>query len=134
MKRIVFDSYAIIALLRKEAGFEVVRNLLMQISQNKAEGFITTINAGEVYYMISRKSNAKYAEDALNVILQLPLEIITADLALAIEAAKLKSRFSMSYADAFVAALTISKKATLITGDKDFDQLISQRDFKVLYV
>jgi predicted nucleic acid-binding protein len=133
MKRIVFDSYAVIALFREETGFEVVRDLLVQISHNKAEGYITTVNAGEVYYMISRKSNSKYAEDALDALLQLPILLIDADLSLSTEAAKIKSRFSLSYADAYAAALSILKKATLITGDKEFENLIDLREFKVMY-
>ncbi len=134
MKRVVLDSYAVIALFREETGFQFVRDLLVEISQNKAEGFISTINVGEVYYMISRKSNPKNAEAALNALLQLPLEIIEADLKLSIEAAKIKSRFPLSFADAIAAALTIQKKAILITGDKEFGSLSGLKDFKVLFI
>ncbi len=134
MKKIVFDSYAIIALLREEPGYELVRDILVQISQHKAEGYITTINAGEVYYMIARKSNLNFAEESLRVLRQLPVDIVNADLKLSMEAAKIKSKFSLSYADAFAAALTIQKKATLITGDKEFDNLLSLKDFKIMYL
>ncbi len=40
----------------------------------------------------------------------------------------------MSYAEAFAAALTIEKKAVLITGDKEFDNLKSESNFTVEYV
>ena len=134
MKNIVFDSFAIIALLREESGYEIVRDILVQISQHKAEGYITTVNAGEVYYMMARKSNLNFAEEALRVLHQLPIEIVNADFKLSIEAAKIKSKFSLSYADAYAAALTIQKKATVVTGDKEFDKLLSIKDFKILYL
>jgi predicted nucleic acid-binding protein len=134
MKKIVFDSYAIIALLKEESGYEKVRELFVQISQNKTEGYMTTVNVGEVYYMMARKSNMNFAEEALRVIHQLPIEIVDPDLKLSIEAAKLKSKYSLSYADAYAAALTIQKKATLVSGDKEFDTLLSLKDFKIMYL
>ena len=70
--------------------------------------------------MISRKSNSKKADEA---ILQLPLTIVNADLSLTLEAANLKSGYKLSYADAFAAALTIFKKAILITSDVEFNNL-----------
>ena len=40
----------------------------------------------------------------------------------------------MSYADSFAAALTISKRGTLITGDKEFKHLIGETHFKVEFI
>jgi predicted nucleic acid-binding protein len=134
MKNIVFDSYALIALFRQEPGYELVRELLVKIAAGEAEGYITTINIGEVYYMICRKSSQKNAEVALDALLKFPLQIIEADLKLTLEAAKLKAKYPLSYADAFAAALTILKKATLITGDDEFESLKNEPGFKVKYL
>ncbi len=134
MKRIVFDSFALIAFFRKETGYEIVRDFLVKISNDEAEGYITTVNIGEVYYMICRKSNSKNAEEAIHALLHFPLQIIEADLKLTLEAAKLKAKYSFSFADAFAAALTINKKATLITGDDEFDTLVGEPNFKVKYL
>ncbi|HZH63611.1 MAG TPA: hypothetical protein VEY10_01880, partial [Flavisolibacter sp.] len=62
MKKVVFDSYALIAFFRQETGYEFVRELLVKMAADETEGYITTVNVGEVYYMISRKSNQKNAE------------------------------------------------------------------------
>jgi predicted nucleic acid-binding protein len=134
MKNIVFDSYALIALFRQEPGYELVRELLVKIAADEAEGYITTINIGEVYYMTCRKSNQKNAETALDALLKFPLQIVDADLKLSLEAAKLKAKYALSYADAFAAALTIVKKATLITGDDEFESLKNEPGFKVKYL
>jgi predicted nucleic acid-binding protein len=49
-------------------------------------------------------------------------------------AANIKARYSISYTDAFAAALTIKRKATLITSDKEFDALVGVTGFKVKYL
>jgi uncharacterized protein len=134
MKHVIFDSYALIALFRKEKGFEFVRNLLIQISKGEISGSISVINVGEIYYMISRKSNSQNADQAIKAVLQFPISIINADFVHTLEAAKLKSRFKLSYADAFAAALTIAQKATLITGDTEFKNLRGEADFNVHFI
>jgi len=134
MKRVVFDSFAFIALFRNEPGNELVKDLLVKMSNDEVEGYITTINIGEIYYMICRKSNIKSAELAMEALKQFPLQIVDADLRLTMEAAALKAKYTLSYADAFAAALTIHKKATLITGDSEFESLIREVNFKVKYL
>jgi len=134
MKKIVFDSYALIALFRQEEGHELVRDLLVKMANDESEGYITAVNVGEIYYMISRKSNTKNAETAIAAVRQMPIHIVDADLKLCMEAATIKAKYSLSYADAFAAALAINKKAVLITGDKEFDALIGEVNFKVKYM
>ena len=134
MKQIVFDSYALIALFRGEIGAQQVKELLITIANDQAAGYITAVNAGEIYYMISRKSNSKIAESAINALLQMPIEITEPSLQLCLDAAAIKAKFSLSYADAFAAALAISKKAILITGDKEFENLKNLPGFKVKYL
>ena len=134
MKRIVFDSYALIALFRQETGHEFVRDLLVKMANDEIEGFICAVNVGEIYFMINRKSNSKNAEAAIAAVKQMPLVIIDADLKLCMEAAAIKAKYSLSYADAFAASLTIANKATLITGDKEFDALSGLTGFKVKYL
>jgi len=134
MKRIVFDSYALIALFRQETGHEFVRDLLVKMANDEIEGFISAVNVGEIYYMISRKSNSKNADAAVAAVKQMPLEIINADLKLCMEAASIKAKYSLSYADAFAAAVTINKKAVLITGDDEFENLKNLPGFKAKYI
>ncbi len=46
MKRVVFDSYALIALFRQEAGHEFVRDILVKMANDEIEGFISAVNVG----------------------------------------------------------------------------------------
>lgn len=134
MKKIVFDSYAFIALFREEKGFELVRDLLVKMANNESEGYITAINVGEVFYMISRKSNPKKAQIAIDAISKMPVKIIEPDLKMCLDAAAIKAKYRLSYADAFAASLTISLRGTLITGDKEFESLTGETGFKMKYI
>jgi ribonuclease VapC len=134
MKRIVFDSYALISYFRKEPGYTTIKEILLKIASNELDAYICSINVGEIYYMICRKVNPAAAEAALQVLKQLPIHIIDAGLALCLQAAAIKAKHSLSYADAFAAAITIDKRATLITGDKEFEALKKEANFKVKYL
>ena len=134
MKKIVFDSYVLIALFRQEPGHELVRDLLVKMANDESEGYISAINVGEIYYMIRRKSNAKNAETAIAAIKQMPIQILEPDLKMCLDTAAIKAKHSLSYADAFAAALTINKRAILITGDYEFESLVGEAGFKVKYI
>ena len=134
MKRRVFDSHALISFFRKEPAYETVRDLLVKIANNESEAFMCSVNVGEIYYMMVRKGNIKIADAAIHSLKHFPIHFIDPDFKLCMEAAALKAKFSFSYADAFAAALTIAKKAILLTGDKEFDTLIGVTGFKVKYL
>jgi predicted nucleic acid-binding protein len=104
---------------------------MQQIFVGEATGFISTINVGEIFYMFCRKANINIAESAIVYLKQFPIQIIDADLEFSLAAAKIKAKYSISYADAFAVALTINKKATLLTGDAKFKLLIKEPNFKV---
>jgi predicted nucleic acid-binding protein len=133
-KNVIFDSFALIAHFRNEEGAEYISSLLADLSIGDKEGFISLANVGEIYYMLHRKSGEANAEKALHKVRLFPIEIITADWESTYQAAKLKSKYRISYADAFAASLTIQKKGTLITGDPEFESLKKEKDFKVHFI
>jgi ribonuclease VapC len=134
VKKIVFDSYALIAFFRKEPKYAVVRDLLIQAANNEMEAFMSSINVGELYYMMAGKSNNRMADEALKALQSFPIHFVDADFKYCMEAAALKAKYKFSYADAFAASLTIKQKATLITGDNEFDALNGEIGFKVKYL
>ncbi|MEO6733012.1 MAG: type II toxin-antitoxin system VapC family toxin [Ferruginibacter sp.] len=134
MANFVLDSYALLAYFRKEEGGEKVEQLLMDAVADKLELHMTCINAGEVYYMAYRKDGIDKANLVWKAMQQFPIHMIEVDMVFTHKAASLKAKHKLSYADAFAAALTISKKATLITGDHEFDSLAAETHFKVRYL
>lgn len=134
MAHYVLDSHALLAYFRNEEGSETVEQLLNDAAADKHELYVTCINAGEVYYMSVRKDGIAKAETVLKAMRQFPIHIIDVDLEFTLAAAKLKAKYIISYADAFAAALTIKRKATLITGDKEFETLSGESSFKVKWL
>jgi ribonuclease VapC len=123
MKKIVFDSFAMIAFFEKETGAEIVAEHLYALIQKKQSGFMSVINWGEIYYNILREQGEKSAEKILDQMQKYPIEIIGADKSLTYEAAKLKGKFKIAYADCFAAALARTLQAPLLTGDPEFKKL-----------
>ncbi len=134
MENIVFDSYALIALFLNEKGSSVVSNMLLDGNAGKFELFITSYNMGEVYYMIWRKSSKAKADVCWDAMLDLNLNVTEPGIVLTFEAATIKATTKLSYADAHAAALTLHLNATLVTGDREFNNLKNIKGFKVKYI
>ncbi len=107
MAKFVLDSYALLAFFRDETGADDVEKLLNEAAEEKHELYITTVNAGEVYYMISRKDSAAKATQVWEAMKKFPLHFIVAEMELTLAAAKIKAKYKLSYADAYAAALTV---------------------------
>lgn len=134
MKVWVLDSFALLAYFRNEKGAGEVEGYLNDAAAGKCVLFITNINIGEVYYMSYRKDGAATAEIIWKLMQQFPIAVIEADVAFTYKAATIKAPYKISYADAFAAALTMEQKATLVTGDPEFDSLNGLPGFKVKYL
>jgi hypothetical protein len=59
---------------------------------------------------------------------QLPIQVAENNLQRTVQAARLKVRNRMFYADAFIAALGQELRAMVVTGDKEFECLQSELD------
>jgi len=128
----VLDSFAPLAHLQAEPGGPTVRALLESARDQKAVLYMSLINAGEVYYLTSREKGRAQAEALLNDLSNLPIVLRPVTDAQVWQAARLKSEFLISYADAFAVALAQELKATLVTGDPELADLKSQ--VKILWL
>jgi ribonuclease VapC len=76
------------------------------------------INLGEVYYIVERRAGTDRATRVVqNLRHQLSLDLPSE--ARVLEAARIKARYPMAYADAFAVATAIAHGATLLTGDPE---------------
>ncbi len=128
MKRYILDSYAMIAFFENEAGADKTAEVLHEIVQKKAKGYMSVINWGELYYNTVREAGISEAQLVLDHFGQYPIQLVDADKALTFEAAKLKAIHRIAYADCFAAALSVNLKAHLVTGDREFERLASKID------
>ena len=122
----VLDSHALLALLRDEAGSEMVATILEKAGQREKPVHMTEVNYAEVQYTIRRKDGAAAWTAIASELKAAPIEFHPADRRLADTAADFKARFKLSLADAFAAALAKEKKAELITGDSEFKALAKE--------
>ena len=117
MKSYVLDANALITLFEDRPGAATVEELLRKETQ---QILMSVINWGEVYYSVWRSRGQAVAEEKIEQIAQLPIQVVDAESTLVKLAAGLKAEYNLPYADCFAAALAGQRNATLVTGDKDF--------------
>ncbi len=123
MKKFVLDSYAVLAYFQNESGAQVVEKMLLDAENESVKLFMSVVNLGETVYITQRKSGEQGKQSLLLALDMLPIRIedVTKDLAL--RAADLKAKYSISYADCFTAALALSHEVPAVTGDPEFKKI-----------
>ena len=131
-KTIVLDSWAIMSYLQDEPSAEKVADMIADAHEEGVPLLMSVVNAGEVWYIIARRTSEADADRSLRQLKQLGIEMIDADWEIAHQAGKFKAKNKMSFADCFAAALAKEKKAHLVTGDKEFKQV--EPDISVIWL
>jgi len=116
----VLDSFALLAFLNKEKGFEKVRALLHAAESSGEPLLMHEINIGEVYYIIAKARSPQKAEEFLHRLETLPIQPVANAFSDVLAAAKLKAQFPISYADAFAVSTALRVQAVVVTGDPEF--------------
>ena len=122
-KALVFDSWAVLAYLGDEDSSQEVADLITGANENRTPMYISSVNAGEVWYILAREISETEADKAVADLVRLGIELIDTNWPITRVAAGFKARHRMSYADCFAAALAKDRKADLVTGDKEFKQV-----------
>ena len=123
MKIYLIDSYAMIAFFENEPGAEKVGRIIKSIMDRKADGYMSVINWGEIYYNTMREQGVETAENVIRQFNKYSIGLIDADRQLTHDAAKLKGKYRIAYADCFAAALAMRLDAVVVTGDPEFKKL-----------
>ena len=117
----LLDSYALLAYLNKEDGFEKVRNVLANAQKSSRPVLMNELNVGETYYILYRKRGHEQAEYFLDTVLAgLPISMISNDFNAVISASKIKAQHALSFADCFAVATAQRENAVILTGDPEF--------------
>jgi ribonuclease VapC len=115
------DSYALLAYLNKEDGFEKVRNVLASAQKSGLPVLMNELNVGETYYILYRKRGHEQAEYFLDTVLAgLPISMISNDFNAVISASKIKAQHALSFADCFAVVTGQRENAVILTGDPEF--------------
>lgn len=120
MLNYVLDSFALLSYYQGESGASQVARLLRQAQKKEAAVFVSQINVGEVFYVVGQYRSLEAARKILANLSYLPLKAVLPNKTDVIQAAQYKIGGGISYADVFALQLAVSKKARLVTGDKEF--------------
>lgn len=131
MRRIL-DAHGLLVFLEREAGFEKIESFFVTAAEKDHYLLMTSVNWGEVYYIVLRECGPQKALETEKIIKTLPIEIIDVDWMLAKEAARFKAANKLSYADCFAAALAKVHRGEVVTGDKEFKAV--EREIKISWV
>ncbi|MDE2232049.1 MAG: type II toxin-antitoxin system VapC family toxin [Candidatus Omnitrophica bacterium] len=128
----VLDASALMAYLEKETGYDKVRDFFIKASESGKHILMSTVNWGEVLYVLIRDHGLEEAQKIEKIVETFPIEFVPVDLAIAKQAALYKAIKKLPYADCFVAALAKTHKGELVTGDKEFKLI--ENEIKVIWV
>ena len=131
-KAIILDSWAVMAYLGDENAGEKTAEIIANAHENKIPLKMSILNVGEVWYTMARRTSEHEADKVVDELRELGIEFIDADWKMTRIAASYKSKYEMSYADCFAAALAREEKADLVTGDNEFKEV--EMDIKVIWL
>ena len=128
----VLDAYALMVFFEDEPGADLVRGLLLKAEESDLKLLMSVVNLGEVWYSIARSTSPETADQTINEINGMAIELVDADWPLTHQAAIYKAKGNIAFGDCFAAALAKNRKAELITGDKEFKAL--EGDIKIAWL
>lgn len=111
---VVLDSWAIMRLLE---GAEPAASRV-QAHIDAGDAVMSWINLGEIFYVLARSAGGAAAESTVKDIEQV-VDLQLPDRSTVLDAAAIKAKYPMSYADAFAAATARRCSAPLWTGDPE---------------
>lgn len=125
MKEYVLDANPLVRLHRNLPGAEIVERILREAKAEKALLSISVVNLSEVFCVLARylppDAARRRVEEA-----QRAIQVEILDEKAAFEAATLRMRYKLSFADSCAAELALRRKATLVTADPEFAKLGKQ--------
>ena len=132
MKNYLFDAFPLLCWLQEEPGHELVEDLLTQAEEDKIILSLHIINLGEIFNRVYRLAGLRKAGDIISKIRLLPIKIVSVSDGAVMEAAEIKGKYPISYADAFAVATALQTGATLVTGDPQYK--VVSKMIKILWV
>ncbi|MDQ5980939.1 MAG: uncharacterized protein QG602_3917 [Verrucomicrobiota bacterium] len=126
MKALVLDASALLTLLFDESGAEAVEALMHRAAEKDQPILMSAVNWAEVCYRVEGRLGGSALADAKEFATNTPVAIIPSDRELAEAAASYKAAHQLGLADAFAAALAKSRKAELVTADREFKSVESE--------
>ena len=113
----LLDSFALLAYLNKESGFEKVRDVLAKAQESGSSVLMNEINVGETYYILAG----------------LPIATVPNAFEDVIDAARIKAQYPLAFEDCFAVATALREEAVIMTGDPEFKKVEHHVDIDWLH-
>lgn len=123
MSNVALDSHAILRFAQDEAGAERVEALLIDAEKGNIRAFVNEFSLGEVYHITARRMGADFAQRFLDHFSTLAVERAPACWETLLSAAEVKVQYALSYANCFTVVTALKCKATVVTGDPEFEKV-----------
>jgi predicted nucleic acid-binding protein len=122
-KTYVLDANALLDFVEGGPGADRVARLLKDASHESIRLLVSVVNWGEVFYCLWQKKGEDTARKVTASLSRLPILLVPVDEILAIQAGEIKVRHKIPYVDCLAASLAMSRHATLVSSDRDFEKL-----------
>jgi predicted nucleic acid-binding protein len=127
----VLDTSAILALWNDEDGAPAVEKILREKS-NHLKIYVSFMTFMECRYRIWKANGRDAADEIVRALSLLPIIRVDVEDGLLLTASELKAQYPISVADSWILATAISRNATLVHKDPEFDALSDRVPMKKL--
>ena len=123
MKSLVLDTSALLTLIEDEAGVEEVAALVEEALADQVHLYLSVIAKIELFYISVQEQGESIAKERMELLDDLPVEIIDVTEDLVETIGQLKAQYSISFADSCIAGLAESLDAELVHKDPEYEQV-----------
>ncbi len=124
----ILDASVILGYIYGKSGYEEVGKFL------RSESLITTIQLGEVHYILLQEEGREKAQSALVTLKNTDIDIAPVDEELVLEASDIKVSTGIPYVDSVAAGLAKRESGVLVTSDSDFERLKGHYDLELKWI
>ena len=128
---VVLDTSAILALWNNEDGAPIVEKVLREASPRRPV-YLSFMTFMECRYRVWKDLGRSAADELFRSLSHLPVTRVDVDDTLIMAASELKARHRISVADSWIIATAITRNATLVHKDPEFDVLSDKVAMKTL--
>jgi predicted nucleic acid-binding protein len=129
----VLDTSAILTILNREEGLNIVLSLLDRAKDNQVAIYIPFIGMMELEYLLLRKISPEETMAILTFVRAWPVQIIESTEEWRHQAATIKAHTPLSLADAWIASLALLSHAELVHKDPEYEQVAGLQMLKLPY-
>jgi predicted nucleic acid-binding protein len=128
----VFDTSAVLAVLKAEPGYEKVAEILAQVEGDGGQDLLMPFMVlMETQYRLLRDLPTDEVLAAMRLVEAWPVMVMESTPLWRQRAAEVKSRGGLSVADAWIASLALLHDAELVHKDPEFDGVEGLRSFRL---